>query len=260
MTLTAVATARARAAAYEGFDYPVGRTGSFNGGTGFPEKWNPSYFGSIVAGSLADPTGTLLTTGNRIAGQNIMLIRKAPAPVGTPGSDLWVSLLMSQAALGQGWHGLAITTTTQGPALPSYFVGEPGGGPADGNYVIGQAGDDETVVSSGVPFQGNVPVFLVAHFAFTDGNDAATLYVNPAPGAAAPAGGVTYGGFDFAPRDVSFILESSMLDPAPLATFDEFRVGSSYAEVAPALPEPAGAAGLALTAGALLLRRRQLRG
>jgi len=41
--------------------------------------------------------------------------------------------------------------------------------------------------------------------------------------------------------------------------FDELRVGDSYAEVAPAVPEPAGAAFATGIAWAGLLRRRHAR-
>src|SRR4051794_20671983 len=51
----------ARAAAYDGFDYPVGPTTNLSGGTGLLAPWqNGSTSSSVVAGSLSDPTGTLL--------------------------------------------------------------------------------------------------------------------------------------------------------------------------------------------------------
>src|SRR5687768_141431 len=65
-TISAATTARA--AAYEGFDYPV-RTApaTWTGGTGFASGWSTSNgLPTVAAGSLSDPTGTLATSGNRI--------------------------------------------------------------------------------------------------------------------------------------------------------------------------------------------------
>jgi hypothetical protein len=116
--------------------------------------------------------------------------------------------------------------------------------------VIGRAG----VVSSGVPAVANQTAFLVAHFQFREGNDLATLYVNPTPGVL-PTGGVTYSGRDQPVVNPAPGFTAFSVQPATFA-FDELRVGDSYFEVAPAVPEPApvAAAGVALI---LLAGRRR---
>jgi hypothetical protein len=155
------------------------------------------------------------------------------------------------------FQGLAISQRIGSGTADFYFIGEPGGGPADGTYVIGRAGDDFTVVSSGVPAVPNETAFLVAHLQFREGNDLATLYVNPTPGAAAPSGGVTYSGLDM---PIIFPLPTflgvSNNQAATANQFDELRIGGSYAAVAPAVPEPA-AAWVIATAAVIARRRRR---
>jgi hypothetical protein len=54
--------------AYEPFDYAPGTPKTnWSGGSGFINKWQADG-GSIVAGSLTDPTGTLATSGNHAEG------------------------------------------------------------------------------------------------------------------------------------------------------------------------------------------------
>jgi hypothetical protein len=99
------------------------------------------------------------------------------------------------------------------------------------------------------------------HLQFREGNDLATLYVNPTPGATAPAGGVTYSGLDM--PVLNPLLDFHGIDnPQPQVTFsfDELRVGDSYAEVAPVVPEPASVAGAGVFLLLLARRRRGAEG
>jgi hypothetical protein len=271
---------RVRADAYEGFDYPVGPpqnvglgvTGStWRGGSGFreggtfftPTGWD-DWFVTSAAGSLSDPTGTLATTGNHMetgsqSGGSVG--RRIEQTLGTPGTDVWLSWLQRSSTAQINYQGLIFEQPFGDNGLSGlYFVGEPGSGPGDGTYVIGTAGQDDTVVSSGVPLVPNQTAFLVVHLQFQEGNDLATLYVNPTPGAATPTGGVTYSGLDMPIMSPRLELNgSSGTRPNPVFAFDELRVGDSYAEVAPPVPEPR----LAVVAGgflALILARRGNRG
>ena len=144
------------------------------------------------------------------------------------------------------------------PKLCKIF-GEPGGGPGDGTYVVEQAGNDFAAVSSGVSVVPGRTDFLVAHLQFRDGNDLATLFVNPAPGAAEPSGGVTYGGLDMPVLNPLVQLLGASDNTGVTSAFDEVRFGDTYAAVAPAAPEPACGA-LFLGAMALGLGRRDRRG
>lgn len=59
------AAARATLVAYEGFNTPVGQNiASSNSGTGFFGPWDGGAF-TIRADSLSDPSGTLVTSGNK---------------------------------------------------------------------------------------------------------------------------------------------------------------------------------------------------
>jgi hypothetical protein len=241
------------ATAYEGFDYPVGAPNTaWNGGSGFGGGWIPQVQGQIAAGSLSDPTNTLATSGNRAEG-NFMTRQVAR---GTTGSDFWVSYLMRRGTDSNAYSGLHIFGGSG-----TYFVGEPGGGTGDNTLIIGN-GDDSTYVSSGVPFEANRDYFIVSHIETGPGNDRATLYVNPTPGAQAPTGGVTYSASDFIPGLPSFRFEG--FGPGNLtASFDELRIGDTYADVAPAVPEPGtfgtclvAVSGLALRRGRVTSRRR----
>jgi hypothetical protein len=254
--------------AYEGFDYPVGpRTTLWRGGSGFidgsgdlnmPNGWNGSG-GGIGAGSLSNPAGTLATSGNhlQLTGAPQDLRRRLGQTFGTPGTDVWVSWLQRLDSNQSTFHGLLFSEPTSPTSSRGlYFIGEPGFGPGNGTYVIGRPGDDLNAVSSGVPVVANETVFLVAHFEFREGNDRATLFVNPAPGAATPTGGVTDEGFDM-PLINPIVSFTGMAGGPITYSFDEFRVGDSYAAVAPIVPEPAAAL---IAAGALALttlRRRR---
>ena len=254
----------ARGDAYEGFDYPAGRDIPMSGGSGFAPRTGSSgqvpwsIAATVAPGSLSDPTGTLATTGNHLT-PSFPPIRRLEQVMGAPGTDVWISFLQRRDRNLNGFQGLLLSEPRGTGSVGTYFIGEPGFGPADGTYVIGKAGDDFNVVSSGVAVVPNETAFLVAHLQFREGNDLATLYVNPAPGAAAPAGGVTYSGFDM--PLVNPILSLQILSPSSgptvLHSFDEVRIGDSYAEVAPAVPEPAAAALVACAAGLLLPRRRK---
>ena len=245
---------RAEAASYDGFDYPVGTPyASLTGGTNFTPF---STFTSTVApGSLPDPTGTLLTSGNRLEGRtgssgSAAILGYAVAPVARVGDEFWVSFLMRQDVTSSG----LMTGMYVGGGSGRYFIGDPLSGPGNGTLVISPGGG-ENYVSSGVPFEGNRDYFVVAHFQRGPGNDLATLYVNPVPGTEPPASGVTFDGVDLVGSLVSFTFV--VFTPSDVtASLDELRVGSSYADVAPVVPEPTTAFALMALATLMLRRRR----
>jgi hypothetical protein len=272
------AAPQVRADAYDGFDYPAGhpeRAGfgivgsNWRGGSGFqdgttsftPQGWDPGFFTSVtsVPGSLSDPTGTLPTTGNHVeTGQTSggSLGRRLGQTLGVSGTDVWLSWLQRSGPnpdpAAYGYHGLIFEKQIAPNTREAYyFIGEPGTGPGKGTYAIGS--QDSNSVSSGVPVVPDQTVFLVVHFQFRDGNDLGTLYVNPTPGAIAPTGGATFSGQDMPVLNPQLQFASF---PRSFA-FDELRVGDSYAEVAPVVPEP----GMAAAAGIFLLlitvRRRR---
>ena len=259
--LTAANTARA--AAYEGFDYPVRAAPStWTGGTGFASGWTTSNtFPNVAAGSLSDPTGTLATSGNRVEYlTEFSLNRLSNDRPGTAGGEYWVSFLMRRGNNSQGFSGLLFETSWspnsgQLPMTGKYFIGEPSSGAGDGTFVVSNTNDPQAV-STGVPLVAGQDYFLVTRFRIDEGNDPATLWVNPTPGVLpSEATGVTFTGSNFGndfpwPRFVN-----SIYGPGGVSV-DELRTGGSYAEVAPAVPEPAAPVA-ALAALTLLARRRR---
>ena len=222
---------------------------------GFGAHYPPDNF--VAAGSLADPSGTLATSGNHLRSPNYSDYTAGPLDTwGTPGTDLWVSWLQRRDLNKPGFQGLVVEDPQPDgqTRYGVYFIGDPGTGPGDNTYVIGRAGDDLNVVSSGVPVGPNQTAFLVAHFQFRDGNDLATLFVNPTPGTVEPTGGVTYSGLDM-PIDQPFVelLGTSYNSNGAVQEFDELRIGGTYAAVAPVAPEPAGL--VVIGAMVMLLRR-----
>jgi hypothetical protein len=176
--------------------------------------------------------------------------------MGTPGTEVWLGWLQRADVVIPGHHGLLLAEPTDeiGSWRGTYFIGEPGTGPGNGTYVIGKGGDDLNVASSGVPVVPGATAFLVAHLQFREGNDLATLYVNPAPGSLPATGGVTYSGLDMPVINPIISLRGSF---GATYAFDELRVGPTYASVAPLVPEPAGALAAFITSAALLRRRRR---
>ena len=251
--LVFAASARVEAApAYEGFDYPVGTQHSgLTGGTNFMRVASDAA-STVAPGSLSDPTGTLLTSGNHLEGPTGTagtLLSYQLSPFTLTGNEFWVSFLMRQGAVSTGWTGMAMLSNGVG----MYVIGEPGGGPGDGTLVI-SGGSDGSAVSSGVPFEANRDYFLVGHVQRGPGNDLATLYVNPTPGTEPPAGGVTYSGTDFLGGPTLFTFHV-VAAPTITASFDELRVGTTYAEVAPVVPEPTTSLACLVALSMLALRR-----
>ena len=256
----------AGAAGYEGFDYPPGSAAEpvLSGGSGFSSRnWT---FGqgtpAVRPGSLSHPTGTLLTGGHQIQGVGpFSIARQIAERPGVAGGEFWVSFLMRRGPTPApfpspafGWSGL-VMMTDGGAGM--FVVAEPGGGPGDGSFKIG-TGDDFNAAVSGVPWEPDRDYFLVARFQIGEGNDPATLWVNPPPGTMPPAGGVTFAGADFG-RNGPRLEFHAAVPEGVVTSFDEIRFGSSYAEVAPLVPEPATvlpAVGLLAAAAAGRLRRR----
>jgi hypothetical protein len=224
----------------------------WNGGTGFTGRWTDIQ-GEIAPGSLSDPTGTLATAGNHADGTSMK--RQIDFLAG----EYWLSYLMRRSGSLSGAQSSGLSIAGFRDFSGTYFIGEPGGGVGDNTLVIG-SGDDNAYVSSGVPFEPGRDYLIVAHIGLVEGNDIATLYVNPTPGAAEPTGGVTFTGTDFIPDLATF---SFVSQGEAVASFDELRVGTTYAEVAPlvsdpTVPEPG--IGLGLFGALLTLAQRPRRG
>jgi hypothetical protein len=133
------------------------------------------------------------------------------------------------------------------------FLGKPSN---TNNYGFAVSGNVANVFSTTAATTATT--LLVYRIGFTPNGDRIDLFVNPTPGAELPA-----------TPDATFTTPAETTDAFPNAfdrirlqsgdqsfNFDEFRIGDSFAAVAPPVPEPASL-GLLAVGGLLALRRRR---
>jgi hypothetical protein len=255
--------AEAALLAYDGFDYaPAGSDllGK-NGGSGFSTPWRPGGFNASIntnydvqSGSLS--FGGLVTSGNRVrtnaVGAIAGLTRDFLTPLGVPGTTRYASFLLRpegqlQGGAFNGFFGVVL----EQPAEPELFVGKPGGGAID-RYVLEDRGGSLQVATSVAPVV-NETVLLVLRAQFTAGNDQFTLYVNPVPGAPEPGAGLVKNN-----SNVGTVAGLTLYSTGAFS-IDEFRLGETFADVTPAVPEPATAL-IALWPAFAAICARRLRG
>jgi hypothetical protein len=257
------AESRGALIAYEGFGYRnigvdlLGRTGGAES-FGFAGPWAVGGFNAsvhtnydIAEGSLT--FGNLLTDGNRartgptaaIAG----LTRTFSTPVGAAGTTRYFSFLLRpegtlNAGVFNGFFGVTLETAND----PEVYSGKPGGG-ALANYVIEDRGGGDQHTSP-VPVVIGQTALLVVKAEFGTATDTFTLYVNPTPGGPEPLTGVVK---NSATGDgLGFTLYST-----GEFSVDELRLGETFADVTPVVPEPGGAVLLLAAAVGLVARRRR---
>jgi hypothetical protein len=287
--LSCPATSRATLFAYEGFDYPIAVDGlaAQNGGTGFTTAWDDvANDGEILASTLSYTDGggrTLITSGNMAqmdgstAGTSVnfrtidsaqysaantlyisMLGQKIPSGLGTPLDSRAVNMAVfagTSERVGIG-HG---TNTPAGGFAGEYRWGFF----TNGNGNNGQVGDATFAHYSSVNIQS--PAFSVLKIELNANgiNERMTLFVNPsldAESSNVPSAIV------IDTRDMAALMSDlNRLRPfggnqnangAGILNLDELRVGSTWEDVTPFIPEPSTAA-LSGLAGLVLLRRRR---
>jgi T5SS/PEP-CTERM-associated repeat protein len=224
------------AAAYEGFDYaPAGAAiVGANGGNGFAGPWvdsGPADHAAIAAGSLA--FGGLATTGNHVSAVSRddaigSIFRQFSDPIGDPGTTRYLSFVVRpDGTLNEGvFNGLFGIDLPGNPT--SLFIGKPGGGALD-EFVLENFGGTQQH-ASGVTAVVGEEYLLVLRADFADGNDSFTLYINPEPGLPEPATGTIMNDSDVGLVNGVFLLSTGAF------SIDEIRLGSSYADVVPAVP------------------------
>jgi hypothetical protein len=245
---------------YEGFDYTpaVGglNSGSANGGTGFAagSSWATDWTATaanVTAGSLS--YGYLTTTGNKgatVAGatsgaQSSSMTRNILAlPTGV---DLWMSFLVN-------------IDTTQDPGFGQWFGFEWGSG---GTYAGKSGVSDDLVLganpagppqNSGIAVTAGTHLIVVQYLRLRTGNYDVSMFIDPGTGTLGGAGpGMAASATQ---ANVSIPATRLAFSGPAVGSFDEYRVGESYADVTP-IPEPASilllVSGLV---GAYKLRRR----
>jgi hypothetical protein len=168
--------------------------------------------------------------------------------------------------------GLMTTVNTGAPAVgtsaaPLLIVSGDGLSQFGTTYRLGTSKTATAVDRQFAPTQFSTgpnaeTVFVVLKYTFDSVNgDSAQLFLNPTPGAAEPAASLTVTAgtalnLGTPPGIKSFFVRNNSVEPDELL-IDELRIGTTWEDVTPAVPEPASAV-LALASLALvaLLRRR----
>ena len=196
------------------------------GGIGFADSWSGNTSYNVASGSLNSPRDPLPLAGNSVSGvaygENRGIDRTLSAPLGTDDTSIYVSVVMEpRGILGQGayggWFGLALRGSTDVVIGLNY---------SQGSYGLRIA---DVYHSSLVAPAIGKPVFLVLRMDFTEGVESAYLYVNPQPGAPEPttaqASEINLG--------FHSLSKLSLTGPGGSA-FDAIRIGTTFADVAPA--------------------------
>jgi len=178
------------------------------------------------------------------------LTRDLATPIGAAGAPRYYSFLLRPEGQGGAFNGF-FGLNLELPTEPELFVGKPG---ADfiTQYVIADRGGSGQHPSPAPVVIGQTAL-LVVKAEFMDFSDRFTLYVNPVPGGPEPLVGTVK--FDSNLGTVSgFTIYSTVV-----FSIDELRLGETFADVTPAVPEP-GVAGFLMLSGVSLVIRTRNRG
>jgi hypothetical protein len=229
---------RADQLAYDGFrlSFPV----YASGGTGFTGPWAQGGFNAFASGygleeaSLCYPK--LQRSGGSVSGDAFSAIngvlRSLRQPLGSDNTTAYISFLVRpEGALNAGIFNGFLGLTLNGTLGSDLFIGKPGGG-AENRYVLENRGGFGQVSSNTEAVVGRTAL-LVVKAQFRTGADVFTLYTNPAPGSPEPATGVVKSDLDLGMVPAIGIYSSGAF------TLDEIRIGTTYADVVPAVDHTA---------------------
>jgi hypothetical protein len=270
-------TVRADLLAYEPFDYAGGASlNGANGGTGWSDAWldadNDTTLGS-TASSLAYPAASTLTSaGNRVAltaaddsaGAQRTLTGASDVELGTNGQTYYSSALFRRSAtIGEStlvhFRGLSSGT----------FVGRwTYGINAAGQFTVSVNPDpmQNQVATSTALAEPDTTYLLVAKIRTNTGTgtplEDEVFLKFYGPGDAITGEPATDAAWDLREQGNSGLTLNQVLlsmshDGIGSNQFDEFRLGTSFADVTGVVPEPATATLLGLGACGALLRRRR---
>jgi len=219
------------------------------GGTGWSAAWTGSGQ-TVVATSLqyTDSNGAILPTAGgavNFGGNNTESFRVLTAGLGTDGTTIYMSFL-AQITSGD-YAGIALFNGTN----EVFFAGKPFGATNFG-YEKGGGGDRVTAANSPVTSLSLLVYKIEFGAGTTLGNERVSLFVNPTLGTEPTTISVSNNFPTFA---FDRIRISSGLN-AVTGQVDEFRMGTTYLDVAP-VPEPSAALLSALGVFGLAVRRRR---
>lgn len=263
MLAGALAHAQSSLIVADGFSGPPGAITGQSSGYGWQagKSWTSSSASNpnqVTSGGLAFSQGgqTLAVSGGKLTtvGSDVGAYRRPPTDFGAYGGsvnqDIWIGFLASNTTndMASSYAGLSLFNTSE-----QFFIGVPSGTDAYGFQNTSVSGPDSApqVVSSTTTQPNSQTHFLVTHFSFTaSGTTEVTFYVDPTPGLSVvpqnPQLDKVYT-TDFHYNEIRFQSGSDTNGGAHPYNFDEFRMGSTYGDVAPAAaPEPSSGAALGL--------------
>jgi len=261
LLLLAVAPAHAQSTLIvaDGFSGPPGAITGQSSGYGWQagKNWTSSSASNpdqVTSSGLTFSSNgkTLAVSGGKLTtvGGDVGAYRRPPTDFGAYGGgvnqDIWIGFLASNTTsnMASGYAGLSLFNTSE-----QFFVGVPFGTDAYGFQNTSVNGPDGAaqVVPTALLQPDAQTHFLVTHFSFTaSGTTEVTFYADPTPGLGAAAQTPTLDkvyttGFSF--NEIRFQSGSDTGGAAHPYNFDEFRMGSTYGDVAPAAaPEPSACA------------------
>ena len=261
------ASSHAATLLYDPFNQPEGALDGTSSTGGSPAAiWptegqnytTPAGATQVASGSLS---GSVLTQGNRaVIGDNNgndQIFRLFGTTLGGPGTDLWLSFLIS-APSAKISQVLSLFNGTQETLAIGVNASTVFGMSVRTNGATTTAGNPS--VSTGLAPDNNAH-FMVVHLQLVEGtgNSTFSFFADPdvsSYGGAAPTGSFT--GVFSGNNSLPFQFDRIRLGEFSGTTtaFDEIRIGDSWADVSP-VPEPTSAICAALGAILLGVRRRQ---
>jgi hypothetical protein len=223
--------------AYDGADYEAANSITrFDGGTGWGAAWSGGN--NVVAGGLAFPN--LLTSGNRFTtdGNNVHSFRNFDLSAfpqylqggkfGKDGTTLWLSFLTRLDALAaSAYAGVSLFDS----ATEEVFIGMPINQASWGMHVwdFGNPGGITLTTTNVVAGQ---TVFMVVRLRFGTAGvfDTVDLFLNPTPGVEPTTPAATRSGSNLSFTQIRF----GSGNAATRMSADEFRLGTTFNDVAPA--------------------------
>lgn len=219
--LVTTSTSRAALIAYDGFNYTSGQPVNGSGGTG----WSGAWSGNNTVSTPGYTYSTLPVAGNRVttSGGDSGSFRSFSTQNGS--GTYYVSFIVQRVSGNSAGYGGISLFEGGGERL---FIGQTFN---QDNFGLERSGGGSPANSTTA---ASTFSFLVARIDFNGASSSARLYVNPTLGTEPGTAQATTANF------AAFSFDNVRIQSGggPTFGFDELRIGTTYADVAP-VPEPA---------------------
>jgi hypothetical protein len=237
---TSTAPARGDLLVYEGFDYPAGDLADQSGGTGWSEPWHgvsgAHAHGAVVADSL-NVSPAISTSGGHMQTNDgdSALMRGFSNPLFKANGVTWISFLARNDSGGTDATYSFLKFAASGGGddssirIAKDFYGK--------NWEVAMGSQNQDL---GVAADSNAVLFVLRiEVTGKPGGDSVQVFVNPPITSAptAPTGQLT--GITLKPLDQAVIQAGTGVKTF---SYDEIRIGTTFADVVPAAAAPAPAA------------------